>query len=145
MGCAGREMAVVKKGTRASTNTKVGDWTGFLARRRHSLREQQQLRDHQAVQHRISHYPLHTNAISIQPSFPTHLDCLAAKHLSSLQIVHLHNRQHGFGGNYDCVCPACELTLYLVLIFFAVSTTVRAAEMATTYLRDGTPKQTPPT
>jgi hypothetical protein len=86
------------------------------------------------------------NSISARPAPLSHTDSSAKKHPSHPRSIHLHSRQHGFGGNYDCVRLACHAPYHFpVLTLPAVSTTARAAETATTSLRDGMPKQTPPT
>jgi hypothetical protein len=138
-------MVAVKKGSRAHQQTPKSGFGCASWRQPASLREQ--LRDHQAPSD-PSHPTLLTlaNSISTTPTSLSHIDPLCKEAPFLLHRSHLHNRQHGFGGNYDCVRLACHASYHFtVLTPFTVSTTARAAETATTYLRDGMPKQTLPT
>lgn len=130
--------------SRASTNTKVGLRMRFLAAC--GVIERAASRPSSTVQS-ITPNATHSSQLHLSQnrfSITHRLPCKEAPFL--LHRSHLHNRQHGFGGNYDCVRLACRPSDHLsVLTSSTVSTTARAAETATTYLRDGMPKQTLPT
>jgi hypothetical protein len=128
--------------SRASTNTKVGHRMRGLAG---GVIESSSFEtiDHQS----ITSNTVHSSQLHLDYArFSIIYRRLCKEAPFSPHFIHLHNRQHGFGGNYDCVRLACQpFYHFLVLILPPVSTTARAAETATTYLRDGMPKQMPPT
>jgi hypothetical protein len=143
-----RNGAFQERKPRASTNTKVGLRMRALAS---GVIESSSFEtgDQQAPSvQSITSIAVHSRQPHLDHSCfsLSHIDSSAKKHPSPLHLDSLHNRQHGFGGNYDCVRLACHVSYHFLLLTpFTVSTTARAAETATTYLRDGMPKQTPPT
>lgn len=102
-----QEMAMFKEGKTIINKHQSRHRKGFLARRASLSNsfETVSSNNRPIISSKLRNF---TDFIYFSSTSPSHQPSIAKKHHFLSRYIYLHNRQHGFGGNYDCVSPARE-------------------------------------